>query len=323
MTYSVLTQDNLAKWWITGTGSVVNRLSEVMDDAPDGPAIYHLDADNDWTSGVGAEWYVATATKPDNVSENLAGWRNMTDAGDDQDGVLNVDEWSYDTGNNRVYVRLSDSSDANATDVRCDYDWDGAGAGPAFMTETVEDRIYLIHLSFDVGDGATSTTLVSTNEYVYFDDGQVFIIKNSATLTQGALVGDYGIAGSHWSLFPTANLEILANPSTGTHNMYASTLHNRNATNSYGFHWYGGTFTMNYSHISGESVYRGYCLIRFSCTASLTNVYFYRFATGLSLSISPATFLGVHTHSCDIGLQVLWAVGITVTADGVLSTSSK
>ena len=62
MTYSVLTQDDLAKWWITGTGSSVNRLSEVMDDQADGPAIFHLDAANAWTAGTGSEWYVATAT---------------------------------------------------------------------------------------------------------------------------------------------------------------------------------------------------------------------------------------------------------------------
>lgn len=199
MAYTVLTQDNLAKWWITGTGSVVNRLSEVMDDGPDGPAIYHLDADNDWTSGAGAnEWYVATATKPDNVSENLAGWRNMTDAGDDQDGSLNVDEWSYDTGNNRVYVKLSDSSDANATDVRCDYDWDGAGAGPAFMTEHIEDRAYQMHLDLEIGDGSTSTTLLSRDEYVYFDNGAFFAIKNLATVTLGVLTEGEGVSGSFW-----------------------------------------------------------------------------------------------------------------------------
>jgi len=49
LAYDVRTQDDLSKWWITGTGSSVNRLSEVMDDMPLGPAIYYLDAADAWT----------------------------------------------------------------------------------------------------------------------------------------------------------------------------------------------------------------------------------------------------------------------------------
>jgi len=175
LAYDARTQDDLAKWWATGTGSTVNRLSEVMDDMPDGPAIYHIDADDAWTqNGATAEWYVATATKPDDVAENLAGWRKMTGVADDSetgDGAgLNADEWCYDTDNNRVYIRLSDDSDPNDTDVRKHYAWDGSGAGPAIMTEYIEDLVYRIHLWLEVGDGTTSTTLTSTNELIVIED---------------------------------------------------------------------------------------------------------------------------------------------------------
>ena len=65
MAYDVRTQDDLTKWWWTGTGSAKNRASELMDDMPDGPAIFHADADNAWTAGAGTnEHYVATTTKP-------------------------------------------------------------------------------------------------------------------------------------------------------------------------------------------------------------------------------------------------------------------
>ena len=74
MAYDVRTLDALTYWWITGTGSVVNRLSEVMDDMPLGPAIYYLDAANAWTqNGATNEWYIAPTTEPDDIAENLSG----------------------------------------------------------------------------------------------------------------------------------------------------------------------------------------------------------------------------------------------------------
>lgn len=242
MAYDARTQDDLAKWWITGTGSTVNYLSEVMDDMPDGPAIYHLDAADAWTVNPAAadEWYVATTTKPDDVAENLAGWRKMTNVADDSetgDGAgLNADEWCYDTDNNRVYIRLSDDSDPNDTDVRKHYAWDGSGAGSAIMTETVEDAIYLIHLLFQVGDDSTSTTLISLNELVYFDDDCYFTVQNHATLELGEKSGDWGINGSFWNVCPNGTQYVYAMSDTSAiFNMYASRLHNRASVSVYLF----------------------------------------------------------------------------------------
>jgi len=242
LAYDARTQDDLAKWWVTGTGSTVNRLSEIMDDMPDGPAIYHVDADDAWTVNPAAadEWYVATATKPDEVAENLAGWHKMTGVADDSetgDGAgLNADEWCYDTDNNRVYIRLSDDSDPNDTDVRKHYAWDGSGAGPAIMTETVEDAIYLIHLLFQVGDDTTSTTLISLNEMVYFDDNCWFTVEGQATLELGEKSGDWGINGSFWNVCPSGATNVYAmTDGSATFNMYDSRLHNRANASKYVF----------------------------------------------------------------------------------------
>ncbi|GAG56513.1 unnamed protein product, partial [marine sediment metagenome] len=379
MAYAALTQDDLTKWWITGTGSGVNRLSEVMDDAPDGPAVFYLDAADAWTqNGATDEWYVAAAAKPDNVSENLAGWRNMTDAGDDAktgtnyfptsfnlvassgtviagdytklavddgdyhqieeetgtpcldfdyswsglptstlpdkvhlngyydgnpahdvfiyawdyDGTqwvrltaaaqdfpdaaadddytfdmpsvnpgyyfdsgaakirinhtsggsaghdfyvdylrlyistevgLASDEWSYDNNNSRVYIQLSDDSDPNDTDVRLDYAW------PFFMTETVEDGVYLIHQNFEVGDDTTSTTLKSLSEMVRFDDTFYPIIQTNATLEIGELHASYGRRPSYWSISgaPNGTANIL---NGGNLSIYASIFENRSSS---------------------------------------------------------------------------------------------
>lgn len=197
MAYDARTQDDLAKWWVTGTGSTVNRLSEIMDDMPDGPAIYHVGADDDWTqNGATDEWYVATATKPDDVAENLAGWRNMTGVADDSetgDGAgLNADEWCFDTDNNRVYIRLSDDSDPNDTDARKHYAWDGSGAGPAILGEYIEDYVYELYLKMEIGDGSTSTILAETNIIFFIHDScctanfqTVIEIKDNATGTFG------------------------------------------------------------------------------------------------------------------------------------------
>lgn len=99
------------KWWITGTGSTVNRLSEVMDDNPLG------------------------------VEEN--------------DNPGNYQLWSE------------------------------------FMTEHIENVIYQIHQNLEIGDGSTSTTLLSDSEYVYFDDDMMPYVKAQATLT---------IEQSFWSI---------------------------------------------------------------------------------------------------------------------------
>ena len=82
-----------------------------------------------------------------------------------------------------------DSSDPNATDMRKHYAWDGSGAGPAIMTEVLEDRCYHLHLHFEIGDGSTSTTLTSQNESIIIADP---VIEYNFVQSQGNLtVGEW------------------------------------------------------------------------------------------------------------------------------------
>ena len=315
MAYRAQVGDGIDPWWITGTGSVVNRLSEIMDDCPDGPAKYHWSSG--WTSGTGNEWYVATPTKPDNVADNISGWNNLTDAGDDQDGSLAVDEWSYDTGNARVYVRLSTDESANSYSMRKSYAWDGSGAGPAFMTEVVEDVVYLIHLAFTVGDWSTSTTLTSENECVVFDVGEELIVKSAATLTLGRLDGDWGVDGSRWHLSgPNNSAYYFCNG--GTINIYASMIYCDAQATPY---FYSGVVNIKNSILnhsfSVDSNYRR----RFEWHPSMTTIniedLFYCNTNSMFWQTVPDIISDVRVHSSGSGVEVQ-AAGIEIT--GLLTT---
>ena len=275
MAYEAKTQNNLAKWWVIGTGSVVNRLSEIMDDCPLGPAIYYTTG---WTTGTlgialtvsinnGGTGYtvadvltltgggndctvtVATvssgvitgitlttggtgyATGNYNVTGGTGGndaiitiatitveyYRTQATANDSTDEKIGVGAWAalaagtgigalaagqyfFDVGTTRLYVRLTGDVIANATNqVRAHYVWDGAGAGPVFMTEVVEDGLYQIHLNMDLGEGTTSTTLASLKEIVRFDTNVTFNKTGNTTLTMGELQSGGGASGPIWS----------------------------------------------------------------------------------------------------------------------------
>jgi len=131
------------KWWITGTGSVVNRLSEVMDD-----------------NAAGVEF-------------------------DDDPGVY--EPWT------------------------------------TFMTEHIEDKSYQVHLDLEIGDGSTPTTLLSKDEFVYWDSGAEFTIKNSASLTLGVLTEGEGVSGSFWYFDLAGDLDVIVSgQTTAIFNMYGS-----------------------------------------------------------------------------------------------------
>ena len=204
MAYLALTQNDLTKWWVTGTGSVVNRLSEVMDDCTLGPCIQQLDAANAWQAngGTSDEFIIAQATKPDSVWENLSGWRQMTNVADNTaEDALNADEWTWYTDGWTV-VRLSDSSDPNDTDMREYYGW------TTFMSEHIEDALYQVHVSLEIGDGTISTTLLSLDELVYFDASVGVEVKTNGTLTLGEIGKSRGINGSFWNFANGTDLPV-------------------------------------------------------------------------------------------------------------------
>ena len=213
MTYDARTQDDLTSWWITGTGSVVNRLSEVMDDMLLGPAIYYTTG---WTAA-GSEYWREQIYNNDATQEKIgaAAWSALVlGAGV---GVLNAGEYFYDVGTSRLYVRLTGDVVPNATNqTRAHYSWNGGLSGVDFMTELAEDRLYKVHLTFNIGDDSTSTAIESLNEFVYFDDGQYAQILNNATLSLGELIEGGVINGACW-LF---NVSASFNLSDGNENTY-------------------------------------------------------------------------------------------------------
>lgn len=198
MAYEAKTQNDLAKWWVIGTGSVVNRLSEIMDDCPLGPAIYYTTG---WTAS-GSEWYRTQATANDSCQEKIGAGAWSALALGSGIGALNAGEYFYDIATTALYVRLTGDVAPSATNqVRAHYVWDGAGAGPAFMTEVVEDRIYRIHKDFEIGEGTTSTTLSFLDESVVGDDSINVETQANATLSLGVLVGDWGTQGAYLNLY--------------------------------------------------------------------------------------------------------------------------
>jgi len=258
-----------------------------------------LDADNAWTDDSDPEWYVACATKPDNVADNLSGWSKLTDAGDDQDGSLNNDEWSYDTGNNRVYVQLSDASDPNDTDMRLHYAWDGSGDGPAIMTETIEDAIYLIHLNFEIGDASTSTTLTSQNEHVYFDDAKTAQVKTFATLYIGDVINSGGISGGFWSFSPSATMHLV---NSGTLYVCASHIHNRAGTKQIQFsngnvYFYDSIF----SSTDKSPMKSRYCFSNNLSYMDVSRCYFNFLDKGALLQITPDVWADNRIHYAGMG----------------------
>jgi len=198
MAYTVLTDDYLTKWWITGTGSVVNHLSEVMDDQPLGPCMQQLDADDAWGTEETNEWLIFTRYKPDSVYEYRdSAWNLLTNVADNTaPGALGQGEWTFYTDWYTV-VRLTDNDNPNDTDMREYYAWDGSGAGLKFMTESIDDGLYQIHISFDIGDGTTPTILTLLNNLVWFDDSVIYITLDNATfLASCSCISIYPSGGS-------------------------------------------------------------------------------------------------------------------------------
>lgn len=238
MAYEAKTQNDLTKWWVIGTGSTVNRLSEIMDDCPLGPAIYYTTG---WTAA-GAEYYRTQATANDSAQEKIGAGAWTALALGAGIGLLIAGQYFYDVATTRIYVRLTGDAVPNATNqVRAHYLWDGSGAGPAIMTEVVEDQYYQIHLSFDIGDGTSAITLTSIDgEVVYFDDTTKLTSQAACVVTIGEIVNGAGSRGSIWSI--AFNGDYNDPLALGTISVYGTTiiLRNYNVNAGLGF---VGTFT--------------------------------------------------------------------------------
>jgi hypothetical protein len=290
MAYDARTQDNLAKWWITGTGSTINRLSEVMDDEPNGPKVVF--DENGWTGpDVNGEWYRALTTKPDDVAENGTARTEGTV------GSLGATEWGHSGGN--IYTGW-DPTDASDT-VWAHYAWDGSGAGSAWMTEVVEDEIYRIHINFELGDGSTSTTLNTENEYISFDADVSMEVKIAATFNIGEALGDYGVNGSTIRFNTSSAFNFAAG---GTINHYVCTIYN---AGSHRVDYALGTAVFKMTTLTGNFNNSAANFNRFQWNTALTSASFDRVnlvnlkTNAIQLSVSP--FVDLLTHKCDLGVH--------------------
>ncbi|HUV83816.1 MAG TPA: hypothetical protein VMW53_12200 [archaeon] len=220
MAYSAYCDTAIAtKWWITGVGSTVNRLSEVMDDN---------------ASGV-----------------------------EEADNPGNYQPWT------------------------------------TFMTEVIEDVIYLIHVSFELGNETTATTLLSTKEYVRFDDTMSFYQAANSVFTLGELVADFGLNGSYWSLSGADSTNLFTYGSE--FNIYSSILECRSSTQ----YIYSATSVKVrnsiFRHVSGTiDNYRN--RHRFQTAPDIKGL-FYENAQSLYLANDPINFENVIIHNCYYGVQ--------------------
>jgi len=225
------------------------------------------------------------------------------------------------TGTGSTVNRLSEVMDDNPAGVEEDDNPGNFQPWTTFMTEHVEDRIYQIHLPLEIGNGSTSTTLISLNEHVYFDDNTGFIIKALATLTIGAKVGDWGTNGSYWNVSWADNANVtFVNAATTTLQIYASHLHCRSLTQLYAI---SGTVEILNSILSmlekdnpsWRHTYNfGNLVSGIFKRVFNTNVYAAKFQAAQD------TMEDIHVHNCASGM---WGQSSGVEASDVLITSNS
>ena len=121
-------------------------------------------------------------------------------------------------------VTFNDVANAGAGSVAVD---GGGTEDPSFfVTEHIANAVYQILKKIQFGDSSNALTFYSKNEMVYFDDNQSFVIKNSATLQLGEILGSYCINGANWS-WEEQGIIITENDSGATCKIYGSRIHFR------------------------------------------------------------------------------------------------
>ena len=319
--YEVKTQNDLTKWWFINAGSG-GRLSDLMDDFPSGPAIYYTTG---WTAA-GAEWYRTQATANDSCQEKIGAGAWAALVLGSGIGALNAGEYFYDVATTRLYVRLTGDAAPNATNqVRAHYLWDGSGAGPAFMTETVEDGVYLIHLPLEVGDGTTATTLTSKAEFVYFD-GCYPSLQGNATLQLGVLSGTKGIDGSAWKFSYSDGFYLLAaGQTTAILKIYDSKLiADISVSAKLVYMQSANTLDIRQSQLSSLKMMTGnrigYLMGGSITNFSLTDVYITD--SSAAYLYQSGTFKNISSHAgANYGLQAAIATNITITGLEITETA--
>jgi len=318
MAYTSFTQNDLAKWWVIGTGSAVNRLSEVMDDSTLGPCIQQLDAADAWQANGATtdEFIIAQATKPDSVWENLSGWRQMTNVADDTaEDALNADEWTWYTDGWTV-VRLSDDSDPNATDMREFYAW------TTFMTEIVENQMYKIHRPFDIGNGTTATTLTTKSEMIYYDAECNFLVKANATYTDGTKISSTITHEGSMIIINDTDGTATWYSHYGTLNLYGTKIHvELSGSTTAGWKADGIYFRGSGEFINADIGYKD--AISFITNYTLTNVIFGKVWNGIWVQADAVTLTSPTVISNSYGFRSITNAGASYLISPVFSVSQE
>ena len=182
------------------------------------------------------------------------------------------------------------------------HDADVAG-GWGVITEVAENGSYTVSCNINFGDGTESTYFRSSFEQIYFTDDKSFTVKNNATLQIGKKQGDWGYAGSAWSVAPAATLNIIVfDQSTATFKFYASNFHVRSAFITY---ISDGTVEilnaiMSYTESEGDSSGKRYIFPDTVDTLILKDVYF-NDIWAIALMNTSATYEDVHIHHTAYG----------------------
>jgi hypothetical protein len=178
-------------------------------------------------------------------------------------------------------------------------DKDGGGTEPVstFVTETIENGVYIIHKDVQFGDDNNSLIFYSQNEAVYFVDGKKFQIMNNTTLNLGELSNGYSRFGAMWSINPGAHVTIVTSGDSNAHfNMYSSHLRLRGL---YNYQFSNGAHKFVDSTVSGSG---NVCRLYFiGGTVEFDNIYLDNLGQVMFYTNVTPTVNGVHWHRCWYG----------------------
>jgi len=176
---------------------------------------------------------------------------------------------------------------------------DGGGVeDPSFfVTEHVANGIYQILKNIQFGDGSNALTFYSKNEMVYFDDDQIFTIKDFATLQLGEISGGNSINGASWSWEKDGEI-IPEYQGDASCKIYGSRMHFRGT----GFvDFMTGAVDFRNSIFQADDVANAKARINAPIAFTLKSLYINNWCSW-ALTVTPDTIEGIWVHHTVYGL---------------------
>lgn len=229
---------------------------------------------------------------------NVGGKLEIAD-GTSGDSVTWNDVWDWDDGGG-----------SSGGDGDVPIDGGGTAKVSTYMTEVVEDAVYLILDDVTFGDGASSSYFQSKNEMVRFAEGKEFQIKSSATLKLGEKIGDWAVDGSCWSIGPTATWLPMPFGQSGTFLVYDSIFDIRN---NFAVQFQDGDLDIIQSSFKYRDATFDTANLRFKSTLNSLNIknLYCSSLNYLEIGKVPDSITGVHVHNSRLG--ILSVASVTVS----------